>query len=284
MTHLEKRYRVANGERFRWSDIDPQDTLDFADADATRALRKQNADAMLELQDRLYAQHRWSLLLIFQAVDAGGKNSTIREVVSDLNPQGCHVSSFKVPTDEELDHDFLWRYLRRLPERGMIGIFNRSYYEDVLVPRVHPEVLQKQRLPPKLVGKHLWTQRLQDIRATEDYLTRNGVVIRKFFLYISKREQRKRLLARLDEPSKNWKFSPDDVRERAFFADYMRCHQDAIRKTATNQAPWYIVPADHKWFAQLIVASVVTRTLSQLKLEYPKLDRRALETARKALR
>lgn len=284
MKRLEKRYRITNGKHFRLDEIDPNDTFGFPDADSARALRKQNAEEMLDLQDRLYAQHRWSLLLIFQAIDAGGKDSTIREVMSGLNPQGCHVASFKVPSDEELDHDFLWRYLRRLPERGKIGIFNRSYYEDVLVPRVHPEVLQKQRLPPKLVGKQLWSQRLQDIRAIEEYLTRNGVVICKFFLHVSKQEQRERLLARLDEPSKNWKFSLDDVRERGFFADYMRYYEEAIRNTATAQAPWYVVPADHKWFARLVVSTVVTKALSQLKPEYPKIDPRELETARKALK
>jgi PPK2 family polyphosphate:nucleotide phosphotransferase len=284
MKSLHKHYRIADGQRFELASVDPADTCGIDDADRGRDLRKQNTEALLELQDRLYAEHRWSLLLIFQAMDAGGKDGTIRDVMSGLNPQGCHVASFKVPSDEELDHDFMWRYLRRLPERGKIGIFNRSYYEDVLVPRVHREVMDKQRLPPRLVSKQLWSQRLDAIGNVERYLSENGVVICKFFLHISKQEQRKRLLARLDDPQKNWKFDVGDIQVRRFWKDYMRCYQDAIRATASEHAPWYVIPADHKWFARLVVSSVVTATLAGLQLDYPRIDARKIAVARKALR
>jgi PPK2 family polyphosphate:nucleotide phosphotransferase len=234
----------------------------------------------------LYAQDRWSLLLIFQAMDAAGKDGTIKHVMSGVNPQGVQVFSFKAPSPEELDHDFLWRCMRNLPERGRIGIFNRSYYEEVLVARVHPEILEGQKLPPELLGKRIWQERFEDIRNFERYLTRNGVVIRKFFLHVSKAEQKRRFLSRLDEPAKNWKFSASDVAERRHWKAYQRAYEDAIRETATPQAPWYAVPADHKWFTRLVVAAAIGEALLQLDLHYPKLSeaqKKALTAARRAL-
>jgi PPK2 family polyphosphate:nucleotide phosphotransferase len=241
---------------------------------------------MAELQDKLYAQDQWALLLIFQAMDAAGKDGVIKHVFSGVNPQGCEVSSFKQPSAEELDHDFLWRATKRLPARGHIGIFNRSYYEEVLVVRVHQEFLTKQHLPPKLITKDVWQERFEDMRNLESFLTRNGIVIRKFFLHVSKEEQRQRFLKRLDEPEKNWKFSDADVRERQCWADYMAAYQNMIRHTATPEAPWYVVPADHKWFMHAAVSSAIVETLKELKLSYPTVDRarrKELEVARAAL-
>ena len=241
---------------------------------------------LAEFQDKLYAQDRWSLLLIFQAMDAAGKDGTIKHVMSGVNPQGVQVYSFKAPSPEELDHDYLWRCMRGLPERGRIGIFNRSYYEEVLVARVHPEILERQKLPPQLVTKHIWDERYEDIRNFERYLARNGVVIRKFFLHVSKGEQKRRFLARLDEPEKNWKFSASDVAERGYWKDYQRAYEDAIRETATEEAPWYVVPADHKWFTRLVVAAAIVDALAGLGLHYPKVtpeQRRALAAARREL-
>jgi PPK2 family polyphosphate:nucleotide phosphotransferase len=241
---------------------------------------------LAELQDKLYAQDKWAVLLIFQAMDAAGKDGAIKHVMSGINPQGCQVHSFKSPSAEELDHDFLWRTNCRLPERGRIGIFNRSYYEEVLVVRVHPEFLERQKLPPKLVTKKVWEERYEDINAYERYLARNGFVIRKFFLNVSKGEQKKRFLERLDNPSKNWKFSLADAQERGFWDGYMAAYDDMIRATSTSHAPWCVVPADNKWFTRLVVAATVIDALEQLDLAFPKVDkakRNELAAARKAL-
>jgi PPK2 family polyphosphate:nucleotide phosphotransferase len=224
------------------------------------------------LQDKLYAQDRWALLLIFQAMDAAGKDGAIKHVMSGVNPQGCQVYSFKTPTSEELDHDYLWRTIWRLPQRGRIGIFNRSYYEEVLVVRVHPELLRNERIPSSLVAKNIWEDRFEDICALERYLSRNGIVIRKFYLNISRKEQKRRFLARLQEPEKNWKFSAADVREREYWDDYMRAYEDMIAHTATKHAPWYVIPADNKWFTRLVVAATIIDALEELSLSYPKLD------------
>jgi PPK2 family polyphosphate:nucleotide phosphotransferase len=227
---------------------------------------------MSELQSRLYAQNQWSVLLILQAMDAAGKDGTIKHVMSGVNPQGCEVASFKAPSAEELNHDFLWRTTRRLPERGHIGIFNRSYYEEALIVRVHPELLARQKLPLSLVTNDIWKERFEDINAFERYLTRNGVIVRKFFLHLSKEEQRQRFLSRLELPEKNWKFSPDDLRERGKWGAYMRAYEAVIRHTATDYSPWYVVPADHKWFTRLVVAEVIVEALESLELSYPKVS------------
>ena len=285
---LAHRYRVKDGERFRLSDVDPDDTAWLKDADkplAQEALQR-GVEALASLQDMLYAQDRWSVLLIFQAMDAAGKDSAIKHVMSGINPQGCQVVSFKAPSAEELDHDFLWRCARHLPERGRIGIFNRSYYEEVLVVRVHPDLLAKQHLPEELVTKDIWKERFRDIRTFERYLTGNGTVVRKFFLHVSRKEQKKRFLERIDSPRKNWKFSSFDVQERGFWKDYMRAYEDMIRHTATKDSPWYVVPADNKWFTRAVVAAAVVDTLASLDLHYPKIDkekRAELARARKLL-
>jgi PPK2 family polyphosphate:nucleotide phosphotransferase len=281
-------FRIDDGRRFRLRDVDPRDTLDLGSADKPRAKEAlaMGTDALAALQDMLYAQDRWAVLLIFQAMDAAGKDGTIKHVMSGVNPQGCEVHSFKAPSPEELDHDYLWRCVRSLPERGRIGIFNRSYYEEVLVVRVHPEYLEAEKLPPELVTKHIWDERFEDIRDFERYLTRNGIVIRKFFLHVSKAEQKRRFLERLEKPEKNWKFSVTDVKERAFWRDYMRAYEDMIRHTATEHAPWYVVPADNKWFTRLVVGAAVVETLDSLDLAYPRVDkekRKELEAARRAL-
>src|SRR6201999_383093 len=230
-------------------------------------------NALAELQDKLYAQDGWAVLLIFQAMDAAGKDGAIKHVMSGVNPQGCQVSSFKSPSSEDLDHDYLWRCMKRLPNRGEIGIFNRSYYEEVLVVRVHPEFLAKQKLPPKLMGKQIWEDRYEDIRNFERYLTRNGVVVRKFFLNVSKKEQKRRFLDRIDDPQKNWKFSSNDAAERDFWDDYMEAYEEMIQETATKDAPWYVVPADNKWFTRVVVAAAVIETLASLDLAYPRVDK-----------
>lgn len=232
-----------------------------------------NIEDLAAAQELLYAANTWSVLCIFQALDAAGKDGTIKHVLSGLNPQGCHVSSFKAPSETELDHDFLWRTTCALPERGRIGIFNRSYYEEVLVVRVHPEFLAGQKLPPKLAGDGIWKERFEDIRNFESYLGRNGVVTRKFFLHVSKEEQRKRFLDRLNEPKKNWKFSANDVKERAHWDDYMDAYEDMIRHTATKEAPWYVVPADNKWFTRIVVAGAIIETLQSLDLHFPKVGK-----------
>jgi PPK2 family polyphosphate:nucleotide phosphotransferase len=279
---------VTDGEGFRLKDFDPGDTLDLDSEDKPRVKEALvlGIEALSKLQDMLYAQDSWAVLLIFQAMDAAGKDSTIKHVMSGVNPQGCEVTSFKAPSSEDLDHDYLWRCVMRLPTRGHIGIFNRSYYEETLVVRVHPELLEKQKIPPELVTTDIWKERHKDIRAFERYLTRNGVVIRKFFLHLSKKEQKKRFLERLENPEKNWKFSADDVRERKFWDEYMEAYEDMIRHTATEDAPWYVVPADNKWFTRLVVAAAVVSTLDALDLSYPKVskaERKELAAARRAL-
>src|SRR5512145_2617618 len=265
-----KPFRVTD-DRFRLKDIDPGDTLDLTSEDKPRAKEAlaMGVDALAELQDMLYAQDRWAVLLIFQAMDAAGKDGAIKHVMSGVNPQGCQVFSFKAPTSEDLDHDYLWRCMKCLPERGRIGIFNRSYYEEVLVVRTHPEFLEKQKLPPELVTKDIWEERFEDIRNFERYLTRNGVAICKFFLHVSKKEQKKRFLERLDDSEKHWKFSTADAKEREFWGDYMEAYEDLIRNTATKYAPWYVVPADNKWFTRVVVAAAVIETLAGLDLKYP---------------
>jgi PPK2 family polyphosphate:nucleotide phosphotransferase len=283
-----KPYRVGDGRRFRLKHVDPADTgsLESADEDAAREALTDGVQRLAELQNRLYAQDRWSLLLVFQAMDAAGKDGTIKHVMSGVNPQGVQVYSFKAPSEEDLDHDYLWRCMRSLPERGRIGIFNRSYYEEVLVARVHPEILARQKLPAQLVSERIWEERYEDIRNFERYLSRNGTVIRKFFLHVSKAEQKRRFLARLDESEKNWKFSANDVAERRFWKEYQAAYEDAIRATAAPHAPWYVIPADHKWFTRLAVAAAIVDTLEQLDLHYPVIDaakRRELQRARREL-
>jgi PPK2 family polyphosphate:nucleotide phosphotransferase len=283
-----KPYRVTDGQKFRLKDIDPADTGPLKSEDKPRAKEalQVGIDVLAELQDMLYAQDKWAVLLIFQAMDAAGKDGAIKHVMSGVNPQGCEVYSFKSPTVNELDHDYLWRTHMRVPERGRIGIFNRSYYEEVLVVRVHPELLHHQKLPPKVVGKDVWDDRYKDIRSFERYLARNGVAICKFFLHVSRDEQKRRFLERLEEPEKNWKFSANDVRERPFWKDYMRAYEDAIRETAAPHAPWYVVPADNKWFTRVVVAAAIIDTLAGLDLHYPKVTgakRKELAAARRAL-
>ncbi len=283
---LARYFRIDNGRKFKLSDIDPGDTRGLKLKDEADELLDDSVRLMAELQERLYAQDRWGVLLIFQALDAAGKDGTIKHVMSGLNPQGCEVHSFKSPSLEELDHDFLWRTNRLLPRRGNIGIFNRSYYEEVLIVRVHPEILNGQHVPPELVTKRVWDERYDDINNYERYLTRQGIVIRKFFLHVSREEQKQRFLKRLDEPEKNWKFSIADVQERRHFKDYMRAYENAIRATATEWAPWYVIPADTKWFTRLAVASAVIETLESLKPSFPHVDdekRRELETAKTTL-
>src|SRR3954466_13313283 len=271
---LSKPYRVNNGKKFRLKDVDPDDTGEHKskDKEKAKAMLQIGVQALAELQDMLYGQDRWSLLLIFQAMDAAGKDGTIKHVMSGVNPQGCQVSSFKAPTSEDLDHDFLWRCQKALPERGRIGIFNRSYYEETLVVRVHPQFLAGQKLPERCVTKRIWEERFQDIRGFERYLTRNGTIGRKFFLHVSKKEQQKRFLERLDQPEKNWKFSANDAKERAFWDDYMKAYEETIRGTATEDSPWYVVPADNKWFTRVVVAAAVIDALASLDLSYPKVS------------
>ncbi len=286
MDGFAKDYRIVKGSKFRLNDIDPGDTGKFKSDEHAAELLTTGVKLMSEMQKKLYAQDKWSLLLIFQAMDAAGKDGTISHVMSGINPQGCQVTSFKAPSTLELDHDFLWRSTLALPERGRIGIFNRSYYEEVLVVRVHKELLKAEKIPESLVTKHIWDERFEDINAYERYLTRNGVVIRKFFLHVSKKEQKKRFLARLDDPSKNWKFSAGDLKERAHWDGYQEAYEDMIRHTATTEAPWYVVPADNKWYTRLIVAAAIIETLDSLGLEFPKMiaeQREALDEARKLL-
>ena len=273
-------YRITKGKDFRLKDFDPDDTLDFtkeADKPKAKEALAMGIQVLAELQDKLYAQDHWAVLLIFQAMDAAGKDGAIKHVMSGINPQGCQVFSFKSPTSDDLEHDYLWRCLKCLPNRGNIGIFNRSYYEEVLAVRVHPEFLAKQKLPPKLVGKHIWQARFEDIRNVEQYLSRNGVVIRKFFLHVSKKEQKRRFLERIDNPEKNWKFSANDAAERDYWDDYMECYEDLIRETSTKDSPWYVVPADNKWFTRVVVAAAVIDALDDLELAYPKVDEKKLK-------
>ena len=283
---IAKTFRVDNGKHFRLKDVDPADTGHWHSKDHAEEALVQRIGRTSELQDKLYAQDNWALLLIFQAMDAAGKDGAIKHVMSGVNPQGCQVYSFKAPSEVELQHDFLWRTTRDLPERGHIGIFNRSYYEEVLIVRVHPEILTSQKTPPKLVGKNLWEERFEDIRGFERHMARSGTVIRKFFLHLSKKEQKKRFLARLDEPEKNWKFSASDIHERKYWDDYQNAYEDMIRNTSTEHAPWYVVPADNKWFSRLVISTVLVDTLESLDLSYPKVDdakKKELEAAKKML-
>ena len=271
-------------ERFRLNDIDPDDTLDFTSEDKPRATESlaSGISLLAELQDKLYAQDRWAVLLLFQAMDAAGKDGAIKHVMSGVNPQGVDVFSFKAPSPEEISHDFLWRTNRCLPPRGKIGIFNRSYYEEVLVVRVHPELLDKEKIPQELRGEHFWKHRCEDINGFEKYLARNGIAIRKFFLHVSRKEQKRRFLERLDNPEKNWKFSVGDVRERKYWDDYQSAYEKMIRNTASEHAPWVVVPADNKWFTRLLVVATIVDALSGMNLEYPKLSAAQLTELKQA--
>jgi PPK2 family polyphosphate:nucleotide phosphotransferase len=278
-------FRITKDKGFRLKDFDPNDTcgLKLDKTEATELLQR-GTDWLAEEQDKLYAQDRWSVLLVFQAMDAAGKDGTIKHVMSGVNPQGCQVFSFKQPSHEDLDHDFMWRYVKCLPERGRFGIFNRSYYEEVLVVRVHDDILKRQKLPH--VGKRIWDERLSDIANFEDYLARQGTLILKFFLNVSRKEQKARFTERLDNPEKNWKFSAADIYERKYWNDYMHAFEEAIRGTAAKHAPWFIVPADNKWFTRLFVAVAIVQAIDQLDLAYPKVDgqkKKELAAARAAL-
>jgi PPK2 family polyphosphate:nucleotide phosphotransferase len=275
-----ENYRVDKPDRFRLASVDCADTGNV-DKDAAGAMLADDVKRLSDLQERLYASHRWAVLIVLQGMDAAGKDSVVAHVMSGVNPQGCDVHSFKAPNAEELDHDFLWRTTARLPGRGRIGIFNRSYYEDVLVVRVHPELLERQNIPRTLVGKHIWEERFQDIRAFERHLARSGILVLKFFLHVSKEEQRRRFLDRLEQPAKRWKFSMDDVNERKRWDDYMGAYQDMIRATSRPTAPWYVVPADHKWFTRMVVATAVIEALGSLDLSYPRIDTASLKEMRK---
>jgi PPK2 family polyphosphate:nucleotide phosphotransferase len=283
---LADTFRIDNGRGFKLKKFDAADTGHWPSKEHAEQTLQEGITRMAELQDKLYAQDRWAVLLVFQAMDAAGKDGIIKHVMSGVNPQGCQVYSFKAPSDLELQHDFLWRTTRDLPERGHIGIFNRSYYEEVLVVRVHPEILESQKTPASLCGKHLWEERFEDINCFERHMARSGTAIRKFFLHVSKKEQKKRFLERLDEPEKNWKFSAADIRERERWDDYQDAYEEMIRNTAAKEAPWYVVPADNKWFTRLVVSAVIVQTLESLDLAYPKVDeakRKELEAAQKLL-
>jgi PPK2 family polyphosphate:nucleotide phosphotransferase len=278
-------FQVGSNGRFELANVDPRDTGGL-DKEAAQARLAQVVARIGELQERLYAQDRWAVLLIFQGMDASGKDGAIKEVLSSISPAGSQVFAFKAPSSEELDHDFLWRAARALPERGRIGIFNRSYYEEVVTVRIHPEFLEKQRLPPRCTGKKLWDDRLEDIAAFERYLARNGVLIRKFFLHVSRNEQKRRFLARIDEAEKNWKFHEGDVAERAHWDDYQRYWTSAIAQSSTPHAPWFVVPADKKWFTRLVVAEALAAGLEELELDFPRLEgerKQELARARQAL-
>ncbi|MGD1021156.1 MAG: polyphosphate kinase 2 family protein [Candidatus Sulfotelmatobacter sp.] len=283
---LAKSYRIDEGKHFQLKDYDPADTGRWHSVEQAEEQLQKDVARMEELQAKLYAQDRWALLLIFQAMDAAGKDGTIKHVMSGVNPEGCQVTSFKTPSDTELQHDFLWRTTEHLPERGHIGIFNRSYYEEVLVVRVHPQVLKSQKVPPSLVTKDIWKERFEDIHCFERHMARNGTVIRKFFLHLSKKEQKKRFLARLDEPEKHWKFSEADIHERDYWDDYQGAYEDMIRRTTSKHAPWYVVPADNKWFTHLVVSGAIVETLEELDLAYPKVDaakEKEIQAARRIL-
>ena len=275
---LADPFRVTGG-KFRIKDADPGETLGLKSEDKPRAKEAlaMGIELLTELQDKLYAQDKWAVLLIFQAMDAAGKDGAIKHVMSGINPQGCQVTAFKAPSAEELDHDFLWRCQKCLPERGRIGIFNRSYYEETLVVRVHPELLAKERLPPERVGKRIWQQRFEDIRGFERYLSNNGIVLCKFFLNVSKKEQKRRFLERLENPEKNWKFASADLIERGFWDEYQKAYEEMIQKTATKEAPWYVVPADNKWFTRVVVAAAVIDKLASLRLDYPEVGKEKLK-------
>jgi PPK2 family polyphosphate:nucleotide phosphotransferase len=283
---VSKPYRIDSGKGFRLKDYDPATTGHLHSKEHGQDLLEQGIKEMAELQDKLYAQDRWAVLLIFQAMDAAGKDGAIKHVMSGVNPQGCQVFSFKAPSSEDLNHDYLWRTTKCLPERGHIGIFNRSYYEEVLIVRVHPEILKKERVPEALFGKKLWQERFEDIRNFEKYLAHNGVAVRKFFLNVSKKEQKRRFLERLETPDKNWKFSATDLQERKFWEDYMSAYEELIAETSTTHSPWYVVPADNKWYTRLVVAAAIVDTLKDLKVGYPTVApelRKELQTARAEL-
>jgi PPK2 family polyphosphate:nucleotide phosphotransferase len=283
---LAEPFCVTKGEKFRLKDCDPSDTTGVKNKEQAQEILDGRVGVLNRLQEKLYAQDRWAVLIVLQALDAAGKDGVVKHVMSGVNPQGCEVSSFKAPSSEELDHDYLWRTHKCVPARGKIGIFNRSYYEEVLVVRVHPPLLRVEKLPDSLITKHIWDERYDDINAFEEYLTRNGVVIRKFFLHVSKKEQKKRFLERLDDPKKNWKFSMADVTERGFWKDYQEAYEEMIQRTATKHAPWFVVPADNKWFTQLIVASAIIQALDELHLSFPEVDKskkKELEAVRESL-
>ena len=283
---LAKSYRIDDGKHFRLKDFDPGDTGDWKSEDDAKEQLQKDIAQMADLQAKLYAQDHWSVLVILQALDAAGKDGTIKHVMSGVNPEGCEVHSFKAPSETELQHDFLWRTTRHLPERGHIGIFNRSYYEEVLVVRVHSDVLKNEKLPPSLVTDKIWKERFEDIHAFERHMSRSGTVTRKFFLHLSKKEQKKRFLARLEEPEKNWKFSAADIREREYWDDYQNAYEETIRHTASKHAPWYVVPADNKWYTHLVVAAAIVETLEELKPSFPRVDRakrKEIEEAKKEL-
>jgi PPK2 family polyphosphate:nucleotide phosphotransferase len=283
---LSRAYRVDDGKKFRLKNVDPADTAGLSSKKDVGKMLEKGVERLREMQEKLYAHDRWALLLIFQAMDAAGKDGTIEHVMSGVNPQGCQVFSFKAPSEEELDHDFMWRTSRALPERGRIGIFNRSYYEEVLVVRVHPEFLGHQKLPAGLVTDRIWEERFEDINGFERYISRQGIAVRKFFLHISREEQKRRFLSRLDEPEKRWKFAVGDVHERAHWNDYMHAYEELLRSTSHPHAPWYVVPADHKWFARLVVASAIVDALESLDLTYPEVNKdklSELEAARASL-
>jgi PPK2 family polyphosphate:nucleotide phosphotransferase len=287
LENLADRFRIDKPRKFRLADHDPADCCGLSvDKDDAKAFLAEGIERLSDLQQRLYASDRWSVLIVLQAMDAAGKDSLIKHVMSGLNPQGVEVTSFKQPSSEELDHDFLWRIAKRLPERGRIGIFNRSHYEEVLAVRVHPELLAKQKLPEELNGKKIWQHRFDDIRAFEKHLARSGTIVLKFFLHMSREEQRKQFLERIDDPTKHWKFSMADVTERKLWSKYMAAYEEAIRETSRDEAPWYVVPADNKWFTRLVVAGVLVNTLDRLNLKYPKVEGAALkelQAARKVL-
>jgi PPK2 family polyphosphate:nucleotide phosphotransferase len=285
---LATRYRIDEGKKFRLRDFDPGDTAGLPKEykEDSKELLQRSTEQLAELQDKLFAQDRWGLLLIFQAMDAAGKDGTIKHVMSGVNPQGCQVTSFKSPSAEELAHGYLWRTSKEIPGRGKIGIFNRSYYEEVLVVRVHPEMLEAQQLPEACISGKIWKERFEDISAFERYATRNGIAIRKFFLNLSKEEQKRRFLARLDQPEKNWKFSASDIRERGYWNDYQKNYEEMIRHTSSKQAPWLVVPADNKWFTRLVVSSAIVHALQEMALSYPVVSdekRKALAAARREL-
>jgi PPK2 family polyphosphate:nucleotide phosphotransferase len=283
---LAEPFCVTKGEKFRLKVWDPADTTGVKSKQHAQDILDAREGLLNHLQEKLYAQDRWALLVVLQGLDAAGKDGVIKHVMSGVNPQGCSVFSFKSPSTEELDHDYLWRAHKCVPERGRIGIFNRSYYEEVLIVRVHPTLLRAEKLPDEMITKHIWDQRYEDINAFEQYLTRNGVVIRKFFLHISKEEQKKRFLERLEDPKKSWKFSMADVNERAFWKDYQEAYEEMIQNTAMKHAPWFVVPADNKWFTRLIVASAIIEALDELHLSFPDVDKakkKELEAVRKSL-
>jgi PPK2 family polyphosphate:nucleotide phosphotransferase len=285
-SRLAAPYRVTDGEKFRLKDYDPADTNGVRSKRHAQTILDRRVGLLSHMQEKLYAQDRWALLVILQALDAAGKDGVIKHVMSGVNPQGCSVSAFKAPSNAELSHDYLWRSHKPVPERGKIGLFNRSYYEEVLVVRVHPEYLRAEKLPDRLLTKEIWDERFADISAFERYLTRNGVVIRKFFLHVSKKEQKRRLMERLEDPNKNWKFSMADVQERGFWKNYQQAYEEMVRRTATKHSPWYVVPADNKWFTRLVVASAIIETLDGLDLAFPVVDKakkKELKAARESL-